>query len=227
MKILFIRMLVLASMLCGMSASAILIDFEDYIVGLDVVGQPSSGTKWSGSWKCFFVTNAVGGDGGKCIQFQPTAGQYNTTSFTPAAADWGGVFDTNKVYEYSYDMQLPYAADSSGFLTVWLGRNGGSYCVSRFGVAGNGNYGSFSGVLSDGQWHTISGEFQYSTHKYSLYIDGNMEYEDHNFYNVAAPSFGDFGLNTTTTAASNYVFRVDNVYLEVKPQTQGTILIIK
>jgi hypothetical protein len=169
----------------------------------------------------------VGVDGGKCIQLQPTAVIYNTTSFTPVAADWGGVFDTNKVYEYSYDMQLPYAADTGGFMTVWLGRNGGSYCVTRIGVAGSGSYGSFSGVLSDGQWHTISGEFQYSTHKYSLYIDGNMEYEDHDFYNVAAPSFGSFGLNTTTDAAGNYVFRVDDLYLEVKPQTQGTILILK
>lgn len=228
MKKLCIDILIGAVVLCSVMAQAILIDFEDYVLNQDVVGQPSSGTKWSGGLNCFYVTNNVGVNGGKCIEMQPTASRWSTTSYIPTDEDWGGTFDTNKVYEFSYDLQLGETADSSSFLDVWLGRTTSSYCVTRFAVSGDGTFGAWEDVLSDGEWHTISGEFQYSTYKYNLYIDGELKYEDHDFYRTPISTFGYFGLNVKVSTASNYVFRVDNIYLQEKPiPPSGSVFILK
>ncbi len=235
MQRLFVRMLVLATMLCGMSASAILIDFEDYIVGQELHGQPATGTKWGGISGSFIVTNELSAQG-KCVQMTANATQYATTYFTPSDSDFGGSQDTNRVYLYSFDIKLleNRGTSTAKFIDVWIGRNfSPAGHIARLGSYGNGNFGvangqTYAGVLSDGEWHTISGEFEYVNHTYSLAIDGEVKFTGQTFSGGTNQyAFGYFGLNVTTAEAGNIDVRVDNVYLQVKPAKKGTIIILK
>ena len=38
---------------------------------------------------------------------------------------------------------------------------------------------------------------------------------------------GCFGLNVQTVSANNYIVRVDNIYLALKPPLQGTVIILE
>lgn len=226
------RAAVLAGLVLGLlggGAEAITIDFENYDTG-ELVGQPPTGTKWTNSKGSFVVADGIGVAGGKAVQMTSTATQYSSANFTPSAADLGGSIDTDRLYLYSFDAKIPYA--SGTFFNIWVGRilSPSSY-ISRISISSTSvtpasGY-SVSGVINDHQWHRFSGEIDFKSHTYSFAVDGTTKFTSIPFGSGTQDTFGYFSLNVQTTYPADNTIYVDNVFFEVKPWPDGTLLTVR
>ena len=195
--------------LAASSPAAVLITFDNYSAG-DLVGQPASGSKWSGTAARFEVDGSIGEGGGAGVISSLGATANTSVSIAPTAAEVGGIWGTDN----TRDLFVPGRGIVSTNITsdlyrVFIGSS--ARYVAGIAIRGNGNLTvnsaglSIDGLFADKEYHTISVVADYTgAGTYSLSVDGTQK-QTGAFYDIdpAFATYGGFQLNVRAADTDN------------------------
>lgn len=227
------------------TASAVVIGFETsegYSTGV-LAGNPSSGNKWTSSGSAGNAFQIVQIGGNQLVQTQ--SGKAYTTSYQPTLADIGltsGQTLKDSLIHYSYTFSVDKTNETSAAHTLlrlrFGGTSSGGDLISDFEISSVGkfNYTVFDSVqnkivstgvnITSGTAYTISGDFNFNTKTFTLFINGTQI-----LYTYNGVSYSDLAFRTQATdITSLYVtanqivnggtasFQFDNITLQTVPE---------
>lgn len=234
--------------LLASQANAIVIGFESsegYTTGILTNQPPTSGaTKWTGDTAGNYIVTAVGS--GQAVT--TVAGGSSTVNYHPSSIDLGlsaGQTLANTIISYSFDISVNEIEGTSGTHTLFrprLGGTSGGSVISDFelssanglfrfsaatvapgssaGVAKNASGGNF--VATAGTSFTVSGELDFSTSTFTLFVNGVQQKDANNNSTLGFRTTGLTDLylwmQLITNNSGDATFTIDNIKLTAVPE---------
>lgn len=226
-------------------ARAIIIGFEagqGYTADTTVVNAPSTAgaTKWAGDAAAstkYYVRADAGGQ-----VLSTTAGGSSLASFHPSTADLnlGSGTVASSVIQYSYDVRVNSTLDTGLTLfRVRLGADGsGGNLVSDFELSSQGLFRytetgssgsliakdskSVNFVATPGSFFTVSGEMNFATNKFTLFVNGVQQKDSSGGTTLDFKTSNLTALYLTsrliTNTGGSSTFSLDNITLAAVPE---------
>jgi hypothetical protein len=205
-----------------------------YTAGNLLEGSPSIGTQWVRSantgvaGSAFKILAGVGADRNQGVTAQAGSGTITSANYTfsPSNTDLGGTFNaTSSIVNYSFSVRFESAPNTS---SVYLGRvhigptnypaaefdfwsngqvkalngsggNGGTDIILKTTKGGATNFTPLGGV-----YFTYSGQVNYATHTYTVFLDGVAQ-------TIAGPTAtANFGFQNNSANTADITIQTDN-----------------
>lgn len=243
------------------SSQAILIDFEEdqgYFANGgatgdgNVVGQPSTGTKWTGiganpasTLRVTANAGTTGSDQALVANANGGVGSGSINTFAPTNSDLGGVFSlSSSQIAFSFDYQLSARSTQTGIGSLRIGTSNGNVLALSFWSDGKINltagssstFAKTSNGTTDfqavaGTYYTVSGLIDYATMTYQISINGVSQVfnlsPDLGFKSTTSASWTDINLAAiNTTSATWRSFAIDNFSYALVPEPSAAALLI-
>ncbi len=248
------KKLILSLVALGSSFSlsqAILIDFETGYSAGDLNGQPSSGTQWSrtlGAVNDVNVATGIGTGGSNGITGEDNGSGSNFVfyGFAPSASDLEGTFDSaSSIVSYSFDWRATETLDGSTSTNIFAfivgsDSTSGSNPALNLNIRGQGrlvaNDGGSNraadGLFTVNTYSTISGDIDYATKTFTVFVDGTQQYTSFNGGNLsfanAASDNAEIRLGNLSggSLSANYrTWNADNISIAVPEPTSAAMLV--
>ncbi len=185
-------------------ASAITIDFDSGYTTGTLDGKPTSGTQWaltSGNTNVVNVTANIGVGGTQGIAGTGTGGGSNFVyyGFNTTSADLGATFDAaSSIVNYSFEWRATAAFGSSNTQSIFaftIGSStttGGSAAI-RLDIRSSGRLialdgatnRALDGLFTPGTYATISGQVNYATNTYTVFVNDVQQFTSFSAGNLA------------------------------------------